>query len=358
MQQQGEDEADQGEVQEYVEDSSSETDPLEGQSSEQAADQATDRLIAAINQVAEKMNNAAERVETALAASRVEPPNDIPDPPPLPDNNRDLDHEGAAAPAQQQPIPRLVQAQAVQAQATPATLRNDSDLMSRVARRLFELGEDQGDDSDQDRTGLSLLGRRGKKSGQARTVEDVVITEIDWPHLNVYRGPERRPVRFNELTVSEFIYGFLQMISIPRNHFNQDIMLNILKLMMEDTLNYPWESVRNFYRVLASSVEMNRIQWDDQVGIANLRYQFSHRLPSANRAMPNTSVRNTPRVAPPNTKTCHAYQRGECREAADHAGLAHACGYCFRTKGFLCAHPEKDCRRKMADSKNGQSGEQ
>ena len=55
-----------------------ETDQLSDQhNSEQAADQATDRLIAAINQVAEKINNAAERVETALVASRVERASDV-----------------------------------------------------------------------------------------------------------------------------------------------------------------------------------------------------------------------------------------------------------------------------------------
>ena len=58
-----------------------ETDQLNDQhNSEQVADQATDRLIlliAAINQIAEKINNAAERVETALVASRVERARDV-----------------------------------------------------------------------------------------------------------------------------------------------------------------------------------------------------------------------------------------------------------------------------------------
>ena len=89
----------------------------------------------------------------------------------------------------------------VQSQAMPALLWNDGDLMSRVARRLIELGEDQGDDSGHDRAARYLLGRRGKKNGFGRVVEDVFITEIDWLHLNVYQSPELRSVRCNELNL-------------------------------------------------------------------------------------------------------------------------------------------------------------
>ena len=65
-------------------------------------------------------------------------------------------------------------------------------------------------------------------------------------------GAERRPVRYNEMTANEFTYRYLQMINKPRNDFDQDV------------LTYPWENIHNFYRVPASMVEMDWIQWTDQ----------------------------------------------------------------------------------------------
>ena len=230
---------------------------------------------------------------------------------------------------------------------TPSSLRTDEHLMANVARRLLTLGVDNTDDEDDTGNTASAPKRKGKRSGQARTVEDLVIRVIDWPHLNVYRGPERRPVRYNELTLPEFVHGYLQMIRNPKNGFDQDIMMQILSDMMEDALSYSWDHVRNFYRVLASHIEMEKIAWTDSSRISGLRYHYAHR----HGPMAVQPTRATGRSVPTSSRVCFAFQRGECSETGDHGGYLHACSHCVRARGVAHAHPEKDCRQKAKDPK-------
>ena len=81
--------------------------------------------------------------------------------------------------------------------------------------------------------------RRGRRSRLSRTVEGQV--HIDWPHFYVYRGADREPTQFMELTLAEFTFGYLAMIDNPRSSsFTCTIMLEILKDMMLDSTLYGW----------------------------------------------------------------------------------------------------------------------
>ena len=53
---------------------------------------------------------------------------------------------------------------------------------------------------------------RGKKSRRARTADDTVSNDIDWPHFDVYQGPERRAAKHQDLNVQEFVFGYLQCV--------------------------------------------------------------------------------------------------------------------------------------------------
>ena len=60
------------------------------------------------------------------------------------------------------------------------------------------------------------------------------------PHLYVYRGADRRPAQYNELTLAEFVHGYLSMMDNPRNNLSREVMLNILKDMTLDAALYGW----------------------------------------------------------------------------------------------------------------------
>ena len=79
--------------------------------------------------------------------------------------------------------------------ATSKTLRKDATLDKMVKNRMAELKLLTDDESDEDGTTESRK-RKSKKSGRAKTVDDIVIREVDWPHYHVYRGPDHRAARY------------------------------------------------------------------------------------------------------------------------------------------------------------------
>ena len=121
--------------------------------------------MGAISKVAEHMENIAKRLERALgAASLGEPPVAQPLP-------QDVAQNAPQATGSQDLEPPL---------ATPASLLADEDLMVRVARRLRELDNDEDEDSAYGAIAAPLATRTGKRSDQVRTVNDIVIQEVDW----------------------------------------------------------------------------------------------------------------------------------------------------------------------------------
>ena len=216
-------------------------------------------------------------------------------------------------------------------------LRRDYVLGREVNRRLAEM--DIADDSaDAQRTGAQRP--RGKRSGAARTVQDSIIHDIDWPHFHIYTPPGAEAMTFERLTVAEFTFGFLQMVDQPDAKFNRAIMWDLLKDIMEDAVEYPWANVRNFYWVVGNQVENDRMKWEETEKIAKLRVKHSQKH--------EVVVKKQATQQPNFEKTCFCvpYQKRECPEKNDHGGLRHICAHCVRVKAGTYPHPELDCRRK------------
>ena len=128
-----------------------------------------------------------------------------------------------------------------------------------------------------------------------------------------------------ELTLAEFTFGYLAMIDNPRSGFNPTIMLEILKDMMLDTTLYGWSQIRNFYKVLASGIEMARYTWSDRPQIASIRSQYAQRPVFSGQSKQSKQYGQSNS----NIKICIPFQRDECAARGDHDGLTHACQYCY-----------------------------
>ena len=226
-------------------------------------------------------------------------------------------------------------------------LRRNYAVGREVNRRLAEL---ENEEEAAAASGLTSSRPRGKRSGAARTVRDTIINDIDWPHFHIYTAPGEEPMTFQRLSLQEFVYGFMHMIDQPDSRLDRQIMWDILKGMMEDATEYPWHNVRNFYWVVGSHVENDRLRWDDAEPIQKLRLKHAQKhdpSPTKQQAKPTEKLRY-----------CAPYQKGECTEKADHAGQKHMCAFCYRVKGSTYSHPESDCRRKTGElPKNGKGGE-
>ena len=118
---------------------------------------------------------------------------------------------------------------------TLSSLRDNERIEDCVSRRLAEIGLD---DESGEYFSETQKTKRGKRSGLSRTVEDQVLGEIDWPHFYIYRGADRKPTLFNDLTLAEFNFGLLVILDSPRSVFNREVMLNLMKELMIDTTIY------------------------------------------------------------------------------------------------------------------------
>ena len=190
-----------------------------------------------------------------------------------------IDGAQAASPAEQQhDIPSV------------RDLRRDYSVEREVNRRLAEL------DMDDEVLGPQRQGTRrarGKRSGVARTIQDKVVRDIDWPHFHIYAQPGAEPMTYERLSIQEFTFGFMQMVDQPDAAFDRQIMWELLKTLMEDATEYPWENVKNFFGVVGSHVENDRMEWSDTDSIAKLRVKHLQK---------HEVVSVTPVAAAPRTK--------------------------------------------------------
>ena len=124
------------------------------------------------------------------------------------------------------------------------------------------------------------------------------------------------------------------MVDNPRNNFNIPVMMKILKDMVADTAQSSWLQVRNFYRVLASGIEMAHYNWDDSTQVAALRAQCAQRPTFHQTQQPAPPSARFASMQPPSQRICMPYQQLLCIEAASHQGLKHVCAYCLSTTGL------------------------
>ncbi len=168
---------------------------------------------------------------------------------------------------------------------TATTLRHDHQLQADVRARMAELGI-RDDDPDVTLGDTTTRGKSSsKKSGRSRTAEDIVVRDIDWPHFYVYRGPDRRPAGYSDLSIPEFVFGYLASLAATPETTSHGLMLDHLQELMRDAMDHPWEHVRHFHGILLHQQEMDRLDWRNEQAIQGLRsrYVFNAKQPNLTR---------------------------------------------------------------------------
>ena len=242
---------------------------------------------------------------------------------------------------------------------TPAELRDDIRAMERAAKRIAQFRE--WDEEETDGTGTLNTRTNTKKSGSLMVAADKVKDTIDWPHMHIQRvsGGKRVGVQYKELTIAEFVFGFLEMLDAPKAKWDREVMLGILMFIMRDAIDFSWENARGFYQMVGIDVECGMRSWDDTDGIQSQRLLHSRTvLPEKKETKEVKKEANNNRTSSQNLRCCALYQKKACEQNRDHAPFSHACSYCARATGVAYRHPEDDCFRKtIDDSKNSKPRE-
>ena len=159
------------------------------------------------------------------------------------------------------------------------------------------------------------------------------------------------------LIFPEFVMGFLSMLKSPRNCFDHEVMLNILKELMVDTSIFGWPQVRAYYKTMVNGIEQARYDWADSGQIAAVRAQHIQTVMLQSQQQSRQYSRFPPTQfarsqAGSGLQICVPFNKGECRHKSNHDNLAHGCAYCHSVCGLYFGHTEDECKRKITDSKN------
>jgi len=243
-------------------------------------------------------------------------------------------------------------------EATPSALKSNARLQQLVDMRMLELGVVSSDEEAAPRAkATTTQGKRSHKSGRVKTASDFVLHQVEWPHFHIFRGTTRQPASYDELSVPEFVCGFLRALEQEDDNATRLQRLEHLRHLMADAAEFGWQGARNFHGILLQEMEKGRISWADVTGprVQDMRRQYSQQATRPDSTDTGRSSGATKAELP--AVPCYYYQRGICKQAGDHKSakgqpLFHACMYCHTRTGAKYPHTENDCVRKEKDGVN------
>ena len=180
-------------------------------------------------------------------------------------------------------------------------------------------------------------------------------------HNFITRGQKRVRATLGELSLPEYVWGFLQLIKTTSDEKTRTAMHEHLENLVDDARQYDWPNVRFWSEEVCARVADGRFAWESLYEIDRLQTRYSHAPSTVQRALEKAGqdymhITDTPlhknrpaKAGPP----CQAYQQGECTERGHHVingqRYLHVCAYCALTKAAQYTHPEHQCRSKRSN---------
>ena len=149
-----------------------------------------------------------------------------------------------------------------EATSTPPSQLNDLESGLHARMQALDVQLDEGDsDLELDPAGAGTgnprarSATRGKppplKSGSVQTSSQRIVRWMDWPHLHLERTTGQEEATAQDLSISEFVWGFLEVVKDPLTKpEDKPHMLAFLQLLMNDAGVRPWSAVRHFHQTV------------------------------------------------------------------------------------------------------------
>ena len=188
-----------------------------------------------------------------------------------------------------------------------------------------------------------------------------------FPHQTVNRGSKKDKTGLGELTLPEYIWGFLQILK-AKDPSDPDVpyMNHHLEMLVEDAKEFSWEMVRKWSEEVLSRISLGKLTWSNTYEIDRLQTRISHDTAGQITKSDYTKSEGGYKMAdhvrrakagPP----CRLFQTGTCSHNSDHITNGyrqlHVCAYCITNKCELHPHSQADCKtKKFNDDKKGKKG--
>ena len=177
-------------------------------------------------------------------------------------------------------------------------------------------------------TGKSL------KPGKEGTITSTVLYLPSWPHCYLSITHGRRDLKYEELTLAEFVAGYGQILLPPDlSEVERSSRLKHLVSLMYFSQLYEWQAVLSFHGAVLLEIEGGLLKWEDSFLHLESRTLYGHL--KATKPSARASCSATVPVL-----FCRDYQRSTCSFQQDPYGLLcggrkwlrHICGHCWVKK--------------------------
>ena len=170
--------------------------------------------------------------------------------------------------------------------------------------------------------------------------------------MNTYSGgPTKQRVTYDNLSLTQFVQGFVKNVLDEPNQKSRDKMLAYLGDLMEDATDFTWANAKAAHAVLLCQMERGVLTWADTSRIERIRRAHAQKHSITKQNWGKNQENKRPWF-------CKQFQSGACNFFRDHevSGCLHRhiCAYCL-SQGRQLVHAEKDCHFAR---KNGPKNDQ
>ena len=180
-----------------------------------------------------------------------------------------------------------------------------------------------------------------------------ITLHLRWPNKSCVIGTARKHVTFDELSLGQFVIGFVNNVMDTQHLPTLKNMLSELVETVKLVENISWPIARGAFAASILKIEDESITWNDTPFLAD------HRLTYSQSAVFVGSTTMSPcpsRITPGNESikkiACKWYNEGTCPHSADQLDTTgttlfkHVYLYCFKSLKRSNAHVEGDCLNK------------
>ena len=170
--------------------------------------------------------------------------------------------------------------------------------------------------------------RPGKlKSGQEAKATSKVLYPQRWPHSFLYLTRAQRKVKYEELTLAEFVAGYAQILLCKDiSPLECTKRKKHLVSLMYFAQQYEWSAILNFHGSILLKIERGLVHWGDSYLHLESKTLYGHPLQEKSP----TSSSSAPVLF------CRDYQQEQSIRVKDHFGfiragrkwLKHICAAC------------------------------
>lgn len=187
-----------------------------------------------------------------------------------------------------------------------------------------------------------------------------------YPHKLVFRGPEKKRIPLNNVTLAEHLWGIMCIVKDPKTDPRiKPSLLAHLEDVIEDACDFQWPAVRRWSEETFSLIAENRLPngWYSTTRIQLLRVSMSKIDNAKLYCDPETPVQRKPQFTTQQADNlkggppCTAFNSPNgCTQQSGHLvggrRMLHICSYCLVQTSTGYQHSETNCRNKAKFGKN------